>query len=340
MCEGLSLSRHRTRLPLLLQARRPWQLSPGTLLRPACSCSAPGPSKPASLASALPPVAHPSVPPQALPLIRVHAPQYDYSKVLADSYSFYSSQMIGNLPANFTPSWRSSALTYEADPYGSLAGGFVAGAGAGTVKLSLPIAYSTAILAWSAVQFPKVRCPGGGEIFFGECFYFKGLRGSAGQGGWLLGSRAWGGWSGPLLQAGWCSQTGLMVGRAMWLRGLCLRAAETSSRSARLCQRQPLTGLLPSMAPASPCRQWTDAAGGGQAYSKGNASQEMAATLKWGTDYLLKTMSVDTVGTAKRATKTQKFTHYFLVYQASSSSLPASPAKGWSVGCMPRVACG
>ena len=82
--------------------------------------------------------------------------QYDYSKVLSSSYSFYNSQMIGNLPANFTPSWRASALTYEADPYGSLAGGFVAGAGAGTVKLSLPIAYSTAILAWSAVQFPKV----------------------------------------------------------------------------------------------------------------------------------------------------------------------------------------
>ena len=92
------------------------------------------------------------------PLIHLPTPQYDYSKVLTDSYSFYNSQMIGNLPANFTPSWRASALTYEADPYGSLAGGFIAGAGAGTVKLSLPIAYSTAILAWSAVQFPKVRC--------------------------------------------------------------------------------------------------------------------------------------------------------------------------------------
>ena len=61
-----------------------------------------------------------------------------------------------------------------------------------------------------------------------------------------------------------------------------------------------------------------------QAYLKGNTSQEMAATLKWGTDYLLKTMAVDTEGTARAGTgtKTQKFTHYFLVYQARTHSSP------------------
>ena len=83
--------------------------------------------------------------------------QYNYSAVLKASYEFYDAMRIGNLPVNATPSWRGSALTYEADPYGSLAGGFITGAGAGVVKNSIPIAFSTAMLAWSAIQYPKVR---------------------------------------------------------------------------------------------------------------------------------------------------------------------------------------
>ena len=54
-----------------------------------------------------------------------------------------------------------------------------------------------------------------------------------------------------------------------------------------------------------------------QAYTKAKTSAQMAASLKWGTDYLLKTMSVDSKSTALAAASAtgSKFTHYFLVYQ-------------------------
>ena len=82
--------------------------------------------------------------------------QYNYSTVLGNAYSFFDSQRIGTLPTNHTPAWRGNALTYEADPYGTLQGGFIAGGGPGVVKLSIPIAYATSMLAWSAVKFPQV----------------------------------------------------------------------------------------------------------------------------------------------------------------------------------------
>lgn len=85
--------------------------------------------------------------------------QYDYTSALKASFEFYDAMRIGTLPANSTPSWRGSALTYEADPYGTLAGGFITGGGAGVIKLSIPIAFTASMLAWSAVQAPKVQLP-------------------------------------------------------------------------------------------------------------------------------------------------------------------------------------
>ena len=93
------------------------------------------------------------------PDARSPAAQYDYSAALRASYQFYDAMRVGTLPVNATPAWRASALTYEADPYGTLQGGFVAGAGSGVIKLSLPIAYSTSMLAWSAVQYAQARFP-------------------------------------------------------------------------------------------------------------------------------------------------------------------------------------
>lgn len=94
--------------------------------------------------------------------------QVDYNAALQQSYQFYGSQMVGRLSqANpvLIPAFRSDALTYEAGPpalkFGDLVGGFITGgsatAAAGAVKLTIPIAYSTAFLAWGFLYFPQVR---------------------------------------------------------------------------------------------------------------------------------------------------------------------------------------
>ena len=91
--------------------------------------------------------------------------QVDYNLALKQSYEFYGAQMVGKVDPAMVPSWRSDALLYEAGPpqlkFGDLTGGFITGstgtAEAGTVKLTIPIAYSTAMLAWGFLQFPEAR---------------------------------------------------------------------------------------------------------------------------------------------------------------------------------------
>ena len=66
----------------------------------------------------------------------------------------------------------------------------------------------------------------------------------------------------------------------------------------------------------------------------------MANTLKWGTDYLLTTMTLDAKGTAlyvENNRKLPKLNHYFLVYQVRlfrwSQAAESSPHAGSAVAC-------
>ena len=104
--------------------------------------------------------------------------QVDYNSALVKSYQFYGSQMIGKLDQadrSVVPPWRGNTFLYEAGSpklgFGELTGGFMAGstaaAQAGPVKLTIPIAYSTAMMAWGFLQFPKA-CPP--PQLLGSCF--------------------------------------------------------------------------------------------------------------------------------------------------------------------------
>ena len=93
--------------------------------------------------------------------------QVDYKQALVKSYQFYGSQMIGQVDPVLVPAWRSNAFTYEEGApdlgFGSLTGGFITGstadAQAGTVKMTVPTAYSVAMLAWGYLAFPQASHP-------------------------------------------------------------------------------------------------------------------------------------------------------------------------------------
>ena len=88
----------------------------------------------------------------------------DYKSALIQGYQFYGSQMVGQVDPALVPPYRASALLYEAGPsqlgFGDLTGGFMSGttpiAQGGSVKHVIPIAYSTALLAWGFLAFPQV----------------------------------------------------------------------------------------------------------------------------------------------------------------------------------------
>ena len=78
---------------------------------------------------------------------------YNYSEVMQKSLWFYSEQRSGVLPAGFRVSWRGNAAVADgADVGRDLSGGwFDAG---DHVKFNLPMAASTTLLAWSALEYP------------------------------------------------------------------------------------------------------------------------------------------------------------------------------------------
>eukprot|EP00884_Botryococcus_braunii_P012540 jgi/Botrbrau1/21287/Bobra.0573s0001.1 len=88
----------------------------------------------------------------------VYPAQYDYGDVMSKSFFFFDSQRIGQLPQPYPVPWRASAFEWEHGNkelgFGNLTGGFMTGGAAGTVKLTLPIAFSTSMLAWGLLEFP------------------------------------------------------------------------------------------------------------------------------------------------------------------------------------------
>lgn len=65
------------------------------------------------------------------------------------------------VPASGSVAWREPSLLYESGParlgFGNLSGGWETGGLAGTLKLTMPTAFTVAMLAWGLLEFPEVR---------------------------------------------------------------------------------------------------------------------------------------------------------------------------------------
>lgn len=109
----------------------------------------------------------------------VYPPEYNYGNVIDASYSFYDAQRLGpqfrnvttknattgavltaTIGPKFPVAWRgNTSLAWEKGPsalgFGNLTGGFMTGGDAGTVKMTAPAAFATALLAWGLLEFPK-----------------------------------------------------------------------------------------------------------------------------------------------------------------------------------------
>lgn len=99
----------------------------------------------------------------------VYPPLYDYGKIVDASLSFYDTQRVGPILRNgtngtvagpaFPVAWRNASLLWERGPkslgFGNLTGGFMTGADVGTVKMTMPAAFATSMLAWGLLEFPK-----------------------------------------------------------------------------------------------------------------------------------------------------------------------------------------
>ena len=82
--------------------------------------------------------------------------------MLGYSYAFYDAERLGQVPANSSVPWRGPSLLYERGPmrlgFGTnLTGGWEAGGLAGTLKLTMPTAFTVAMLAWGLLEFPQAR---------------------------------------------------------------------------------------------------------------------------------------------------------------------------------------
>nr|AAW62376.2 endoglucanase CBP105 [Cellulomonas flavigena] len=81
------------------------------------------------------------------------APAYNYAEALQKSMFFYQAQASGDLPANYPVSWRGdSGMSDGSDVGVGLTGGWY---DAGDhVKFGFPMAFTTTMLAWGAVESP------------------------------------------------------------------------------------------------------------------------------------------------------------------------------------------
>ena len=75
-------------------------------------------------------------------------------------FKFYDAERVGALPANFTIPWRGPSLLQERGPpnlgFGNMTGGYMTGGQAGTLKMTIPTAFTISMLAWSMLEFPQV----------------------------------------------------------------------------------------------------------------------------------------------------------------------------------------
>ncbi|PGH51683.1 glycoside hydrolase family 9 protein [Streptomyces sp. Ru87] len=90
------------------------------------------------------------------------APEHNYAEALQKSLYFYDAQRSGDLPDDFRVGWRGdSGLDDGADAGLDLTGGWY---DAGDhVKFGLPMAFTTTMLAWGAVEYPQAYA-GSGQL--------------------------------------------------------------------------------------------------------------------------------------------------------------------------------
>ncbi|KAK9804363.1 hypothetical protein WJX72_009368 [[Myrmecia] bisecta] len=86
----------------------------------------------------------------------VYPRQYDFGAAAGDSLKYYDAMRVGALPADNRIPWRHDSLLYEAarsQGFNDLTGGWTNGGVLGNVKLTMPAAFTTSMLAWGVLAF-------------------------------------------------------------------------------------------------------------------------------------------------------------------------------------------
>lgn len=90
----------------------------------------------------------------------VYPQQYDYNRVMKDTFFFADSQQVGTLPANFEVPWRATAFanppSVSKPNFGKITGGWITNGNVGTLQVTLPTAFAVTMMAWSLLEFPNV----------------------------------------------------------------------------------------------------------------------------------------------------------------------------------------
>ncbi len=88
----------------------------------------------------------------------VYPAEFDYGAAAGESLKFYEASRLGELPAANPIAFRGSTFGYEASPkyaFPDLTGGWANGGAIGTVKLTMTTAFTTTLMAWGLLTFPK-----------------------------------------------------------------------------------------------------------------------------------------------------------------------------------------
>ena len=98
------------------------------------------------------------------------------AQAIKHSNFFMNSMRVGTLPTDNGVNYRANSLTYESGPgMSDLTGGWLTGGGAGNLKMTMPTAFATSMLAWGLLSFPqglqreRPDCFHTGECQVGAC---------------------------------------------------------------------------------------------------------------------------------------------------------------------------
>ncbi|KAK9803849.1 hypothetical protein WJX73_008180 [Symbiochloris irregularis] len=116
---------------------------------------------------------------------RTSPAEYDHSSYLTNSLYFFRTQRLGHLPTTNGVPWRSDALTYELGPGSTdITGGWATGGDSGMLKMTMPHAFTTALLAWGLLSFPQGFAESGqtinaqAELTWGANYLLKAVGGT------------------------------------------------------------------------------------------------------------------------------------------------------------------
>ena len=92
----------------------------------------------------------------------VYPRDFNYTTAVTNALQYFQASRIGALPAGYDIPWRGTSLLYEGSAslgFANLTGGWMNGGILGTIKLTQPAAYTTAMLAWGLLAFVSVPPP-------------------------------------------------------------------------------------------------------------------------------------------------------------------------------------